>query len=58
MKLIFIYGSPAVGKLTVAKELSKKIGYPIFHNHLTVDLAKVLFDFEDKRFSSYRDKLR
>jgi tRNA uridine 5-carbamoylmethylation protein Kti12 len=39
MKLIFIYGPPAVGKLTVARELSKMTGYRVFHNHLTVDLA-------------------
>lgn len=58
MKLIFIYGSPAVGKLTVAKELSKLIGYSIFHNHLTVDLPRVLYDFNNKKFSRYRDKLR
>jgi tRNA uridine 5-carbamoylmethylation protein Kti12 len=36
VKLIFISGMPAVGKLTVAQELAKLTGYRPFHNHLTV----------------------
>jgi len=51
MNLIFIYGPPAVGKLTVAKELSKLTGYKIFHNHLTQDLAREIYpEFNVKRF--------
>ncbi|MBR9678865.1 MAG: AAA family ATPase [Nanoarchaeota archaeon] len=40
MKLVFLYGSPAVGKLTVAKELEKITDYKIFHNHVTLNLVK------------------
>lgn len=43
MKLIFIYGPPAVGKLTVGQELKKLTGYKLFHNHLTVLVARSLF---------------
>jgi len=51
MNLIFIYGPPAVGKLTVVKELSKITGYRIFHNHLTQDLAREVYpEFSQKRF--------
>jgi tRNA uridine 5-carbamoylmethylation protein Kti12 len=32
MKLIFLYGPPAVGKLTVAQELVTLTGYKLFHN--------------------------
>lgn len=39
MKLVLIYGPPAAGKLTVAKELAKQTGFKLFHNHLTIDLA-------------------
>lgn len=43
MNLIFIYGPPAAGKLTVAKELAKVTGYTLFHNHLTRDLVQELY---------------
>lgn len=38
-QLVFIYGSPGVGKLTVAKELVVRTGYDLFHNHITYDEA-------------------
>ena len=50
MKLVFIYGPPAAGKLTVAKELSKLTGFKVFHNHLAVDLAEHFFEFKSKPF--------
>jgi len=43
MYIILLYGPPAVGKLTVAKELSMWAGLPIFHNHLTRDLVYDIF---------------
>jgi len=58
VKLIFIYGPPAVGKLTVAKELSKIINYKIFHNHLTVDLLLPFFFFYLKEFWKHNDNIR
>ena len=58
MKLIFIYGPPAVGKLTVAKSLSRLTNYKIFHNHLTFDLVSSLFEFGSKSFFDLNDKLR
>ncbi len=58
MKLVFIYGPPAVGKLTVAQELAALTGLKLFHNHLTVDLALAFFDFGTKEFGRYLDHLR
>lgn len=58
MNLIFIYGPPATGKLTVAKELAKKTNYKIFHNHLTVDLLLKFFKYGDPDFFSLNSKLR
>ena len=58
MKLIFIYGPPAAGKLTVARELSKITGYKLFHNMLTVDLAQAVLDWNDKNFGELTTKYR
>ena len=58
MKLIVIYGPPASGKLTTAKELSKLTGYKIFHNHLTVDLLTTIIPFGEGDFFKLSDKLR
>ncbi len=48
MNLIFLYGPPASGKLTIAEGLSERTGIPLFHNHLSRDLVKDI----------YGDKLR
>ncbi len=58
MKLIFLYGPPAVGKYTVAKSLSEKTGYKLFHNHATVDLVESVFPFGTKDFWNLVDKIR
>ena len=57
MKLIFLYGAPAVGKLTVAQELARLTGYRLFHNHLTVDLVSSLFPFGSEPFVQLREKI-
>jgi len=57
MKLIFIHGAPAVGKLTVARELARLTGFPLFHNHLTVDLVSSLFTFGTPPFVSLRERI-
>ena len=43
MRLVFVYGPPGVGKLTVASELSALTGFTLFHNHLTVNLVTSIF---------------
>jgi chloramphenicol 3-O-phosphotransferase len=57
MKLIFLYGAPAVGKLTVAQELARVTGYRLFHNHLTVDLVSSLFPFGSEPFVRLRETI-
>ncbi len=42
--IIFIYGPIAVGKLTVAEILSKKLGYKLAHNHHVNDFVNEVFD--------------
>jgi hypothetical protein len=55
--LVFLYGLPATGKLTVAQELSKITGYKVFHNHLVVDLLLSTFDFGSPPFIELREKI-
>jgi hypothetical protein len=50
MKLILIYGAPAVGKLTVSNEIAKRTDFKVFHNHLTIDVVQPIFEFGTKPF--------
>lgn len=58
MKLIFIYGPPASGKLTVARELSKLTGFKLFHNHVSIQFVTSLFEFGTKSANRLVDKYR
>ena len=58
MKLIFIYGPPAAGKLTVAKELAQATEFKLFHNHLSVDLLTPVFEFGSRSFFRLINKFR
>ncbi len=49
MDLVFIYGAPGVGKLTVANELSSITGYPVFHNHIAIDLVKSIYGYGNRK---------
>jgi len=57
MRLIFLYGLPGVGKLTVARELAELTGFKVFHNHLTVDLVGSVFDFGSEPFVELREMI-
>jgi shikimate kinase len=50
MKLIIIYGPPAVGKLTVANEVAKRTSFRVFHNHLSIDAILPIFEFGSQPF--------
>ncbi|WP_051529422.1 AAA family ATPase [Meiothermus cerbereus] len=58
MKLVFLYGPAAVGKLTVARELTRLTGYPIFDNHLSIDYAARLLDWGTPSYVSFLRALR
>jgi len=45
MKLLFLHGAPAAGKLTVAKALLQLTPGRLFDNHAAIDLARTLFEF-------------
>jgi hypothetical protein len=56
MKLLFIHGPAAVGKLTVARELGARTGWPVFHNHLIVDALLPVFPFGSPEFVELRER--
>jgi len=56
--VIFIYGSIAVGKLTVAKILAKKLGYKLAHNHQLNDFVGEIFDRGSYYSHAVKDYLR
>jgi len=45
MKLLFLHGAPAVGKLTVARALLRIVPGRLMDNHATIDLALTIFEF-------------
>lgn len=50
MKLIIIHGPPAAGKLTVSRALAERTGFKVFHNHVSIDCVKAVFDFGSDAF--------
>ncbi len=56
MDLVFLHGPPAAGKLTTARALERVVGYPVFHNHLVVDLLTGLFPFGSSAFVRLREQ--
>lgn len=58
MTLIFMYGPPASGKLTVGTALAKLLDYKLLDNHKTVEMVRQLFPFEDPKLNIIRRKLQ
>ncbi len=46
--LVIILGPHAVGKMTVGQELAKITGLRLFHNHMSIELARKLFAPNEK----------
>ena len=56
MHLVVLYGPAASGKLTVARELSRSTGLPVFHNHLVVNALLEVFEFDSPEFVRLRER--
>lgn len=57
MRLVFIHGPAASGKLTVARELATLAGLSLFHNHLIVDALLAVFPFGSPAFVRLREAM-
>ena len=59
--LVFLFGPPAVGKMTVGRALEAVTGIPLFHNHMSIELVLPFFGFESPSFnrlvSGFREQL-
>ncbi|MBQ8655048.1 MAG: AAA family ATPase [Clostridia bacterium] len=56
MKLVFILGDAATGKMTVGQELMKLTGLRLFHNHMTIEPVLEIFGcFHAKAIARLRD---
>jgi hypothetical protein len=56
MELVFLHGAVASGKLATAQALERLVGFPVFHNHLTVDLLTTVFPFGSEPFVRLREQ--
>jgi len=50
MKLVFIHGAPAAGKLTTARALLARQPGRLFDNHAAIDVVRTVFDFNAPGF--------
>jgi hypothetical protein len=58
MKLVFIYGPPAAGKLTVATELGRITSFAVFDNHLSLDCVLPVFGFGTRSLGELVEQIR
>jgi hypothetical protein len=58
MNLIYLHGSPAVGKLTVARELLCAIPGRLLDNQASIDFGRTLFEFGTAEFWRFVHQLR
>lgn len=57
-RLVFLYGPPAVGKLTVARAIADRRRFRVLHNHVTFDVVAEVLPFGAPSFWEALDKVR
>ena len=58
MQFIVIFGPPAVGKMTVGRELERATGIRLFHNHMSIELVLNFFPFGSPPFKRLTTSIR
>lgn len=57
-KFVLIVGPQAVGKMTVGQELSKITDYKLFYNHMTIEMVRLIFDYDKEIFHKMNKMIR
>jgi hypothetical protein len=58
MHLVMLFGPPAVGKMTVGREIARLTPYRLFHNHATIEPLLGVFDFGTPSFDRLKNEFR
>ncbi len=51
MKFLIIFGPSAVGKMSVGQALADVTGMKLFHNHISIEAVRPIFDFGTPQFN-------
>lgn len=57
-RLVFLYGPPAVGKLTVARAIAERRDFRVLHNHVTFDPVVEVLPIGTPAFWAALDRVR
>ena len=57
-KFILLIGPQAVGKMTVGQELAKMTEYKLFYNHMTIEMVRLIFDYDKKAYQRINQLIR
>ena len=58
MKLVFLFGDAAVGKMTVGQELTKITDLKLFHNHMSIEPVLEIFgEFNGTVIREFRESV-
>lgn len=58
MHLVNLIGPPAVGKMTVGQEITRRTTYRLFHNHMSIEPFLGIFGYGTPSFDRLRDEMR
>jgi hypothetical protein len=56
--LLFVFGPPAVGKMTVGRAIADASGFRLFHNHHVIEPLLDVFEFETPQFQTLMNEFR
>jgi hypothetical protein len=56
--LVVLLGPPAVGKMATGRALEEITGFPLFHNHMMIELVLPFFEFGSEPFSRLVSEFR